>query len=45
MAKLGGVTHSTKPSKKPEGMRKDRIALGRISQIVRLDGIRFDDSI
>ena len=39
MAKLGGMTHQVKPLEKPEGIKKNRIALGRLGQIVRLDGI------
>ena len=42
MAKLDGITHQAKPLEKPESMRKDRIALGRLGLIVRPDGIRLD---
>ena len=42
MAKLGGVTHRAKSPKRPEGMKKDRTALGKLGQMVRPDGIRLD---
>ena len=43
--KLGGVTHQTKPLEKPEGIKKDKIALMRLDQMVRPDGIRLDNLI
>ena len=42
MAKLGGVTHQAKPLEKPEGIKKDKIALGRLGQMVRPDSIRLN---
>ena len=39
MAKLGGVTHQAEILERPRGMRKDRIALGRLSLMVWSDGI------
>ena len=39
MAKLSGVTYQAKLPEKPGGMRKDRIALGRLGQMVQPDGI------
>ena len=42
MAKLGGVTNQVEPPKKPEGMRKDRTALGRLGLMMRPNGIQLD---
>ena len=42
MAKLGGVTHWAEPPERPEGMRKNRTALGRLGLIVRPEDIRLD---
>ena len=39
MAKLGSVTHQIKLLEKPEGMKKDKIALKKLGLIVRPDGI------
>ena len=39
IAKLGGVTYCAKPLKRPKNMRKNRTALEKLGQIVRLDGI------
>ena len=45
MAKLGGVTHQAKTPERPKGIRKNRTALERLGQMVRLDSIRLDSSI
>ena len=45
ITKLGGVIHRAKPPERPRDMRKDRTALGRLGQMVRLDGIRLNDLI
>ena len=42
MAKLRGMTHEAKPSKRPGGMRKHRTALGRLGQMMQFNGIRLD---
>ena len=39
MAKLSGMTHRAKPSKRPKDMRKNRTVFGRLGQNVRLYGI------
>ena len=42
MVKFGGVIVQVKPPEKPRGMKKDRTVLGRLDQMMRLDGIRLD---
>ena len=39
MAKLGNITYGVEPPKKPRGMKKDKIALGGLSLMVRLHDI------
>ena len=42
MAKLDNVTHCAEPLEKLESMRKNRIVLKRLGQMVQLDGIWLD---
>ena len=39
MAKLGGVTYQAELPEKPQNMKKNKIAWGRLGLIVRLDSI------
>ena len=45
MIKLGSGTHQAKPPKRSGGMKKDKIALGRLGQMVRPDSIWLNNLI
>ena len=42
IAKYDSVTHQAKLPERPEGMKKDRIALGKLGQMVRPNSIWLD---